>query len=778
MRRAYVLVLLAACKYAALPPLSGGDGGHDGSNGGDGPLPPGSPMIAAISPAIATVGTTLVLDGTFSDPMTVNFPGGVSATATVFGTHRARVDVPAGATSGPLTASTGSVTTNAVFFRTPSFAPGLANFRVQFEQTDAARMPATLAAARSGAGTAVVGQHLYVIGGKNASTYLTTIEHALINADGTLNAFSLVTGTTLVTGRANATTVVLGGYVYVIGGSNASGPLASVERAQIQSDGTLGAFATVSGVALATARGDAASAIVGDSLYIIGGTGSGKLGSIESAVIDPDGTLEAFTTSTQALAMPRAGAAAFVAGGHLYVLGGELASGFTASIEDSALGADGTLGTFATSAATLLAPRGYFSVAMIGTNVYACGGTSTSGELVASELAAVQADGTIGNFSSFTGGTLMTGRYRAAMAIARDHVFMIGGTSASNDLNSVEHSGIATHGMIGAYAALSGDPLAGNRAEASAVMIGDHMYYVGGVNLATLSARTDVDSATVNPDGSLGPFGIVNGVTLTTTRQGSALMVIGNYLYVIGGVASGTKLGLTSIERAPINFDGTLGTFAAYSSATLSTGRSFMSAIITNTHLYVMGGTASGMDGVASVDEAQVDAQGSLSFFFNSGSTSLYAAAGGYMPAVLGNKVWVFGGGGSSGNSMKAYQFATIQSDGTLGTFAYPTSAGNQLLMSTERELAAVNVIGDDLYLVAGATNIGSPPDPGVFNVDHATIASDGSLGGFATVGGLTLSEGDFYIAGANAGNFVYFMGGGSHTNANAGAEVKSATLP
>jgi len=327
MRRALLLfAILTACKYPALPPL----GSSDGGNGIDGSLPPGSPMITAVTPAIATVGTTLALDGTFSDPMTVNFPGGVTATATVLGTHRATVVVPNAATSGPLTASTGNVTTNSVFFRTPSFVPGLANFRTELEQTDVARMAPALAAARSGAGTAVVGQNLYVIGGKSGSSYLNTIEHALINADGTLGTFSLVTGATLMVGRAGATTVVLGGFVYVIGGTGSAGPLASVKRAQIQADGTLGAFATVSGVELATARGDAASAIAGDSLYVIGGSGaSGMLGSIEAAVIDPDGTLEAFTAVTPALATPRAGAAAFVAGGHLYVLGGAIASGPT-----------------------------------------------------------------------------------------------------------------------------------------------------------------------------------------------------------------------------------------------------------------------------------------------------------------------------------------------------------------------------------------------------------------------------------------------------------------
>src|SRR6185295_18507985 len=59
-------------------------------------------QLLAVSPAIASTGDTLTLEGTFSDSATVQFPGGVVQPATVLGEHRATVVVPETATAGDL----------------------------------------------------------------------------------------------------------------------------------------------------------------------------------------------------------------------------------------------------------------------------------------------------------------------------------------------------------------------------------------------------------------------------------------------------------------------------------------------------------------------------------------------------------------------------------------------------------------------------------------------------------------------------------------------------
>ncbi len=782
MRRALLLcVAVAACKYDALPPLTG-DGGTD--SGGDGSLPPGSSMLAAIEPSIAPAGTTITLEGTFVDPMTVEFPGGVSATATVLGPHRATVIVPATASSGSLGVTTGGVVTNTVSFRSTPFTPKLSNFRALWEQVDAARPATTLVTPRAGATAVATGHWLYVIGGQNGGSYLNTVERALINADGTLGAFKPFAAATLSTARAGAVAAVFGNRMYVIGGTGTGGPMTSVERADIAADGTLGTFSTVSDVALATARTDATSAVVGDALLVIGGANTaGKLGSIERAVIDPDGSLHPFTTVTQSLSTGRAGAAAIAAGGTLYVIGGDTASGIKTTVESTPIAPDGTLGTFAaTTGVALASARAYFSAAVLGTTLYVVGGSGASGsDLLTIESAQLTPDGVLGSFSLASGIGTTSARHSAASAIARDRWFLVGGSSDTGELASVEHGGIDNNGALAAFATLATQPLAAPRAEAGTVTIGDRLYYIGGADLTTLAYRTDVDSAVVQPDGSLGPFALASGVSVTATRLGAITAVIGDYVYLIGGmqVTGPSYYGVTTVERAPISADGTLGTFSPYPASNLVLGRGFANGLIVGDKLYVLCGIGNGAQANISLEVATIGADGELGTFSsiptNTNRTNYQHANANV--AVLGDYAYIFGGSDGSGISLRIFERAPIQNN-ALGRISYELdSNANQMDLSTERALASGAVVGDHLFLVAGANNVGAPSDPGLRDVDHTTILSDGSLGGWSILPNASLAEGVFYHAGATLGDFVYVLGGGSHTSTTTPTEVKQALL-
>ena len=97
------------------------------------------------------------------------------------------------------------------------------------------------------------------------------MERAPINADGTLGAFALVPDAALVLPRAGHASVKLGTWLYVVGGSGANGTLSSVERAKINVDGSLGQFAMVPDVALTIARSGYTIAVIGNLLYVFGG---------------------------------------------------------------------------------------------------------------------------------------------------------------------------------------------------------------------------------------------------------------------------------------------------------------------------------------------------------------------------------------------------------------------------------------------------------------------------------------------------------------------------
>src|ERR1043166_6729638 len=159
-------------------------------------------QLLALSPAIATTGDTITLEGTFAATVTVQFPGGVMQAATVLGPHRATVGIPDAATAGELTVTTGGTTIGPVAFRRTSFALGLQPFRISYEQTDGGRQSPTLRIPRASATSEVIGGWLYAVGGSDGVGPLNTLERAAINADGTLDGFDIVRDAALVEARA------------------------------------------------------------------------------------------------------------------------------------------------------------------------------------------------------------------------------------------------------------------------------------------------------------------------------------------------------------------------------------------------------------------------------------------------------------------------------------------------------------------------------------------------------------------------------------------------
>jgi hypothetical protein len=143
----------------------------------------------------------------------------------------------------------------------------------------------SLVAARSGHTSVVSGNYVHVIAGIGGSA-LGSVERAAIDASGNVGTFSTVTGVTVMTPRVSDASSVIGNNVYVVGGSAGGGTyLDSVERATINTDGTLGTFSTVTGVSLMTPRFGHTSAAIGNYLYLAGGTSGSFLTSIESALL-------------------------------------------------------------------------------------------------------------------------------------------------------------------------------------------------------------------------------------------------------------------------------------------------------------------------------------------------------------------------------------------------------------------------------------------------------------------------------------------------------------
>jgi hypothetical protein len=716
-----------------------------------------SPLLTALYQPLANSGNTILLEGVFGSSATVNFPGGSSAAATVLGGNRLQVTVPAGATAGNLTVTSGGNTSGALPFRSTSFGLGLQQFYQNYDQafnSVPSIAASSLVTARRGHANVVIGNYLYVVGGINSSD-LNSVERATINGDGTLGAFSTVTGVTLVTTRRNFTCAVIGSYLYVIGGTDIS-ELNSVERATINADGTISTFSTVAGATLATARQYHTCAVVGSYLYVVGGVnGSTTLNSVERATIYSDGTISTFATVTGVtLATARYGHISAVIGNYLYVVGGINSTDLN-SVERATVNGDGTLGAFSTVASvTLATARRVPTSSVIGNYLYVIGGLNGSSYLATVERATINADGTIGNFSTVTGVALVTGRAGHTNVVIGNYLYVVGGNGGSS-LNSVERANLNANGNMGTFSTLGGVTLVAARREFATVVLGNYLYVIGGIgNSGTLNS---IERATINADGTIGTYSTQAG-TLVSPRNDLACAVIGNYLYVIGGSNAGT--GMNSVERATINSDGTIGAFSTVAGVTLVASRGYHTCAVIGSYLYVLAGfTGTSWTPVTSVERATINADGTISTFSTVSGVSLVTWRGAFGSAVIGNYLYAYGG--YNGGGLNSVERATINADGTISTFS--TVSGVTLTGGWYYMPSAV--IGGYLY-------VGGCAGPGA-GVTRAAINSDGTIGNFTAIGS-TLVTARYGYGYAVIGNNLYVIGGLSGGNL---ASVEQAGL-
>lgn len=224
---------------------------------------------------------------------------------------------------------------------------------------------------RNFAATQVNG-YIYVMGGYDGSQSLASVERAKILADSSLSPWESMSELTL--GRSGLVTVTFEDNIYVVGGSFDG----IVERARINSDGTLSSWQTTS--SLSTPRGFLAAVVAGEYLYAIGGQNSSSLSlnSVERAHINSDGSLDTWQ-AVSSMQNPRCSLEAIVVNSYIYALGGSTCTipGVATydDIERALIHMDGSLGPWESTTISLnIARRNFAIVKAEERYLYALGG--------------------------------------------------------------------------------------------------------------------------------------------------------------------------------------------------------------------------------------------------------------------------------------------------------------------------------------------------------------------------------------------------------------------
>lgn len=186
--------------------------------------------------------------------------------------------------------------------------------------------------------------NIYVLGGANGehgTNLLDTIERASVNPNGSLSRW-VVEKSVMTTPRRGVQAIVSQGYIYAIGGYNGTF-LHSVERAKINSDGSLGTWQELT--PMIYERYIHSSVTSGGFIYSIGGhknASGGALSQFEYGKVSSE-SLDVEWLEGPSLNLARYDAGSVFAEGAIYVAGGYDGSAID-SVEMSVVGSDGVPG--------------------------------------------------------------------------------------------------------------------------------------------------------------------------------------------------------------------------------------------------------------------------------------------------------------------------------------------------------------------------------------------------------------------------------------------------
>ena len=613
-----------------------------------------------------------------------------------------------------------------------------------------------------GHGTAVAGGYVYAVGGNNGSSNQSSVYWANFNTtnntigspnpgNGSCTSWCSSASYSLPASRTGLSLVAYNGYLYAIGGEDASctsgnatgnnGVCNTVYIAKIGANGEPQLWHPTDqnqgnwtywyrSANLNTPRSYSGAAAYNNRMYLLGGktdAAAGGVTTVEYVNLNPNGTLTTWTTTGMA-AIPSArfGHGVHAYNDYLYVVGGNSNGTLQNSVEYIKLGSDGT----------------------------------TAGSWSGSNSFGIPRMSWGGSFSTIWGG----------------YLYVSGGCSAIDAEGECTTAGITN----------------------------------AGTHVANGTTGTAVELASINGDGTVGFWGSISNIT--NTRIGYGLVAWRNTIYSIGGcTAQNVTTGACSTTTAEakygvVNQDGdasTVGSSVANGTAPCSgadpydcnlPGTAYIGNLLTasavmNGYLYIIGGCTANDCSTTSGNTAYaaISSDGTLRRPSTCAGTIVnsfcvdnidpisggVAAAG---TAVFGGRIYVVGGQTSAGLKGNIYH-VEANNDGTLeGAWTTQGLAGigatsvSYTYAYARANPAAAGTNPGNLYIFGGCTagtGINCTSGSVTQNVYKCNLSTAGTVSGCSTTGQLqigTVSGASGAGLGLHAGtvyaNYIYLIGG------------------
>jgi N-acetylneuraminic acid mutarotase len=363
--------------------------------------------------------------------------------------------------------------------------------------------------------SAVNNNYVYILGGQNGPYYNSTKESAVyyaqLNSDGSVGTWQTASNS-LPVPLSYATSVVSNGYLYEFGGqSTSNSPVSTVYYAQLNSDGSVGTWQTASN-ALPSVVDGATSVMNNGYVYVMGGgdDSGNDLSTVYYALLNPNGSVGTWQTASNALPAALGLAGSSVYNGYVYFLGGDYGFGPTevSTVYYALLNPNGSVGTWQTS--TSILPYNLAAINTVVNNgyLYEVGGYTNVGFSGAVYDAQLNSDGSVGSWT-YTNSP-PNGLVAGATLFNDGHLYSIGGLEVSSN-----NLGVVTSPAV-SYTNLATAPVTSQTVSSASTSSPIVVTTPSGTNITCTNSVTQA-SQTKHDSGYSYPLGLVNLCFTTNT---------------------------------------------------------------------------------------------------------------------------------------------------------------------------------------------------------------------------------------------------------------------
>lgn len=440
--------------------------------------------------------------------------------------------------------------------------------------------------------------------------------------------------------------------------------------------------------------------------------------------------------------------ASVVYNGRAYVIGGHNGSSAVDTVYYASINDDGALGNWQ-STRPLPDMREGPEVVVYDGRIYVLGGSTNvtirgggRAERATVWFASVNADGTVGSWTETT--SLPDPVIYHTATVWNGRIYLIGGwTGYGSRGGAVHYANINSDGSLGSWISTTSFPASGIR-EHAAVVHNGVLYVIGGEPY-----YDTVYYARINTDGTVGSWS-------TTTSMPSKLhhhsaVVLNERICVIGG-EDNNRIKTNLVRYAPINSDGTLG---SWSSDTSLPKKVFHHAsVVHNGRIYVIGGT----DGVTIYDTAYYSSEDWPMFHHDLSHTGYSTSTA----PLTNNTLWTYTTGGFVASSPSVASGRLYVGSGDSKVYSLNASTGALIWSYTTG-----GVVSSSPDVAGGLVYVGSD-DHKVYALNASTgalrwsyttgsiVESSPAVAGGIVYVGVTQSDGKIYALNASAGTLIW----------------------